>query len=516
MGLRMMTTAPAVRFEAITKRFPGVSALDGVTLSIAKGSCHAVCGENGAGKSTLGKILAGIHQPDSGRILIDGVPVDLPTPRAARAHGVGMVHQELSLADNLSVAENLCLGALPARGSFVNARELNKRARAMLEAVEADVDEHRSVGSLSVGEQQLVQIAAAVGSGAAVIVLDEPTSSLTDVEAERLFRLVDTLKARRVTLVYVSHRMQEIHRLCDTVSVLRDGQHVMTSPVGDLDEATLVQAMIGRHLEQHHPRHLDQAPGPELLGADSLSVPGKFRGITLSLRAGEVLGLAGLVGAGRTEVAHALFGLDPLATGSVRVGGKPVRITSPARALALGIGLVPEDRKRHGLCLSLSVRQNLTLPRLASAPLSRLGFVRRRNEAAFAAEYIAKLGVRTPDADFVAAGLSGGNQQKVVLARWLAARCRVLILDEPTRGVDVGAKAEIHQLIDELVAAGHAVLLISSELGEVIKLSTRVLVLRAGRMAGELARSEATQERIVRLMGGVGDGGIASESENFQ
>jgi ABC-type sugar transport system ATPase subunit len=350
-----------------------------------------------------------------------------------------------------------------------------------------------------------------VGSGARVIIFDEPTSSLSQVEAERLYALLGRLRARGVTCLYVSHRMPEIFRLCDRITVLRDGAHVTTRPIDGLDETTLVQLMIGRRLEEYLPQHVTTSPGPELLRAEELRSPGRLHGVSLSVRAGEVVGLAGLVGAGRSELAHALFGLDPRATGRVVVGGRQVRLSSPRAAMRAGLGLVPEDRKRQGLVLSMRAAHNLTLPILDSPPrsdpapsLSRAGFINRAAEAALVRRFADRLGIGPPGVDAVAAGLSGGNQQKIVLARWLAARCRVLILDEPTRGIDVGAKAEIHALIDRLAAEGSGVLLISSELPELIALSTRVLVLRAGALVGEVTRANASEEALLRLMAGVG------------
>ncbi|HET9982038.1 MAG TPA: sugar ABC transporter ATP-binding protein [Longimicrobiales bacterium] len=498
---------PAVRFEGITKRFPGALALSDVSLAIEAGSCHALCGENGAGKSTLGKILAGIHAPDAGRLLVHGTEVRFAGPRDALAAGVGMVHQELAFCGNISVAENLCLGTLPARRGWVDWRETERRAAAMLEEIGARLDVRRPLGELTIAQQQLVQIAAAVGGGARIIVFDEPTSSLSQVEAERLYALIRRLKLRGVTCIYVSHRMPEIFSLCDTVSVLRDGRHVATRPTDQLSEAELVGLMIGRPLAEYFPSHLDAAPGGELLRVEHLSCPGKFEDISFSLRAGEVVGLAGLVGAGRSELAQAIFGLERGVRGRILLDGRPVRIDTPSQAIRLRIGLVPEDRKRQGLVLSESGLHNTSLPILRR--LSRLSWIRRAHERALATDYFHRLRVRAPGVDALAAGLSGGNQQKIVLARWLAARSRILILDEPTRGVDVGAKAEIHALIDQLAAQGSAILLISSELPEVLSLSGRILVLRAGRLVGEVARGQATQDGLLSLMAGVEAGAVA-------
>ena len=491
----------AVRFEGITKRFPGVVALSDVTFEVAPGSCHAVCGENGAGKSTLGKILAGIQRPDSGRLLVDGHEVSFASPREAHAAGVAMVHQELAFCENMSVAENLCLGALPTRLTFVSRSALRRRAGEMLAAIGASIDPSRPMKALSIAEQQLVQITAAVGSGARVIVFDEPTSSLSEGEAGQLYTLLGELKKRGVTVLYVSHRMPEIFRLCESVTVLRDGRHVSTQPISSLDESALVRMMIGRKLEQYYPEHVNTTPREELLRVEALSCPGRFHDVSFSLRAGEVLGFAGLVGAGRSELAQAIFGLDPLRTGAIYVRGRRVKIRNPRDAMELGLGFVPEDRKRQGLVLPMRARENTTLPTLES--LARFGWVRRDAERDVAQMYIDQLRVRTHSMDATTAGLSGGNQQKLVLAKWLAAKSNILILDEPTRGVDVGAKAEIHAWIDRLASGGAAVLLISSELPELLNLSTRLLVLRGGRVVGEVAREDATQDGLLRMMAGL-------------
>ena len=497
----MSETSAAVRFENITKRFPGVQALDDVSLEIARGSCHALCGENGAGKSTLGKILAGIYEPDGGRLFVDGREVAFTGPRDALAAGVGMVHQELAFCANLSIAENLCLAALPSERGFVERSELSKRANTMLAEIGAELDVSRPLGELTTAQQQIVQIASAVGSGARVVLFDEPTSSLSQVDAERLYELIDRLKQRGVTCIYVSHRMPEVFRLCDAVTVLRDGRNVGTRPSRELSETDLVQMMIGRAVSEYFPRPRRTAQSEELLRVDGLSLPGKFEDVSFTLHAGEVVGLAGLVGAGRSDVAAALFGIEPAASGSIRVGGRVASVRTPREAIELGIGLVPEDRKRQGLVQSESGLRNTSLTILDR--LSRFSWIDRARERGIARQYFDRLRVRAPSVDTVVAGLSGGNQQKIVLARWLAAQSKILILDEPTRGVDVGAKAEIHALIGELAEQGAAILLISSELPELLNLSDRILVLRAGRMVGEVARADASQERLLRLMAGL-------------
>jgi ABC-type sugar transport system ATPase subunit len=489
----------AVAFEGVTKRFPGVAALSDVSFAVRPGTCHAVCGENGAGKSTLGRVLAGLLVPDAGTVRLDGRAVRFAGAREARAAGVAMVHQELAACENLTVAENLGLGRLPHRWGVVDRRALRRGALAQLDAVGATLDPDRRMAGLGVAERQLAQIAGAVGGGARVIVFDEPTSSLGDAEAERLFALIDGLKARGVTMLYVSHRMGEIRRCCEDVTVLRDGRHVDSRPVASLDDAALVRLMIGRPTAAYFPAHADAPPGEERLRVERLTSPGRFADVSFTVRAGEVLGLAGLVGAGRSEVARAIFGLDPRATGEVWVRGRRAVIRGPADAVALGIGLVPEDRKRQGLVLSMRARENATLPTLRR--LARLGWVDRGAERAVVAELIDRLRVRAgPESPTWT--LSGGTQQKLALAKWLLAECHVLLLDEPTRGVDVGAKAELHGWIERLAAGGAAVVLISSELPELLALSSRVLVLREGRVAGELSRAEAGAEAVAHLMTG--------------
>ena len=496
---------PAVRFEQITKRFLGVQALDSVSLEVAAGSCHALCGENGAGKSTLGKVLAGIHNPDAGKLFVRGREVRFDSPRDAFAAGVGMVHQELAYCGNMSVAENLLLGHLPRRAGFVDRAALEQRAHEMLAEIGAELDVRAPMSDLRIAQQQLVQIATAVGAGADIVVFDEPTSSLSQADADRLYELIERLKSRGVTCIYVSHRMPEIYRLCDTISVLRDGRHVATRSAATLSESELVTLMIGRELGEYLPPSEEgegeHRVGKELLRVERLSVPRKFREVSFSLHEGEIVGLAGLVGAGRSEVAQAIFGLESLESGKVFVDGREARIKEPKDAIALGIGLVPEDRKRQGLVLGESGSHNTTLPILSR--LSRALFVRRGEEESLTSKFFSALRVRTPSLAAPVAGMSGGNQQKVVLARWLAANSRILILDEPTRGVDVGAKAEIHRLIRDLAARGNAVLLISSELPEVIAISHRILVMRQGELVTEVSHARATQELLLRLMAGV-------------
>jgi len=512
---------PRVEFAAVGKRFGGTRALDAVSLTVESGECHALVGENGAGKSTLGRILAGIHAPDEGTLALDGRPLRLRSPADARAAGVAMVHQELAFCPDLSVAENLVLGAWPRRGPlqlFVDRRAMHELARRRLAEIGATLDVAAPLSSLSTAQEQLVQVAAAVGTGASTLIFDEPTSSLTPAETERLLALVGRLRARGVTILYVTHRLAEVEALADRVSVLRDGRLVATLPREQAQPAALVRLMIGRDV----PAADSRAPAPveagaavpgeaavPLLSVQGLSSPGRFADVSFSLRAGEIVGLAGLVGAGRSELARALFGLDPAARGAVRVDGAPLRLGSTRAAIAASLALLPEDRKREGLVLGLGARANWSLPVLARLPrwggraLSALRLVDRGAERRAAVAALAAVGATPASVERPVAALSGGNQQKVVLARWLSTGARLLLVDEPTRGVDVGAKAAIHALLRERARAGAGLLLVSSELEELLALSDRVLVMRAGRLVGEQPRAVATQESLLRLMAGV-------------
>jgi ABC-type sugar transport system ATPase subunit len=487
----------AIRFSAVSKRFPGVTALAGVSFDVMSGSCHAICGENGAGKSTLGKILAGIERADDGTIEIGGRSVEFRSPRDAMEAGVAIVHQELAFCPNLSVAENLCLSSLPARHGVVDRGELRNRALEMLAEVGAEIDPGREMAELTIAEQQLVQIASAVGAKARVIIFDEPTSSLGQRETENLFDLIDSLRERGTTLIYVSHRMPEIFRLCYHVTVLRDGKHVVTRATAALTEASLVEMMIGRSIDKFYPAHTAAARGAPVLEAKGVSSGERVRDVSFTLHAGEVLGVAGLVGAGRSELAQAIFGLEPMTAGSITIRGKAVVVRSPDDAMVHGMGFVPEDRKRLGLVLSMLNRENGSLAILDQ--LTAKGLVNHARENSVVGDAFVRVRCSASH-ETATSTLSGGNQQKVVLAKWLAARSDILILDEPTRGVDIGAKAELHTWIDKHVAGGGAVLLISSEMPELLNLSSRVLVLREGKVAGELSRAEATQENVLRMM----------------
>jgi ABC-type sugar transport system ATPase subunit len=486
-----------IEARALGRSFGGVRALDGVSLSVARGTVHAVIGENGAGKSTLGRILAGSLRPDAGEVRLDGSPVRWSGPRDALRAGVAMVHQELAVCPDLSVAETIALGRWPRRGPFIDRPAMRARAARLLDEIGARLDVLAPLRSLSVAQVQSVQIAVALGTGARVLVLDEPTSALSEAEAGRLLELVEALRARGSTIVYVSHRLPEVLRLADVITVLRDGRHVATLQRGEATAEGLVRLMVGRELLAAPAA--GRAPGGTLLDVQGLSSPGLFRDVSFDVRVGEIVGLAGLVGAGRSEVARALFGLDPRARGRVTVAGRPMPPRSPRAAMAAGLALLPEDRQRQGLILGWDARRNWSLPRLAA--FRRGPLLDRGAESRAAAAALADADVRG-DLEAPVAALSGGNQQKVALAKWLAVGARVLIADEPTRGVDVGAKAAIHQRLRAVADEGRSVLLVSSELPELLALADRVLVLRAGQLVAELPGG-AREEDVLKTMAGL-------------
>lgn len=488
-----------IKTEDLTKVFPGVVALNKVNIEVQAGTCHALVGENGAGKSTLGKIIGGLYRPEQGRLLVHGKPVSFHGPLQATRAGISIVHQELLFCENLSIAENLCLDEPPTIGPFVDKQEMVRRSKLWLNSMQVDVDPNILVGALPVSIQQQVQIAGAVGKGARVLIFDEPTSSLTQREVELLFEQIRKLKQEGVTCLYVSHRLEEIFAICDRVTVLRDGSHVGTEPIEKLDRNSIVRMMIGRDISASVQRDARQ-DGEPLLQVQGFSSPGKFHDISFKVKSGEILGLAGLVGAGRTEIAEAIFGLDREATGVVAVKGKEVRPKSPSQMMGNGVGLVPEDRKRHGLVLMMNSRENISLAILDQ--IQAVGFTKGKAERQVARTYFNSMRVKAPTLDTPSAGLSGGNQQKLVIAKWLAAQCDVLILDEPTRGVDVGAKSEIHALIRELAEQGKAVIVISSELPELLSNTDRILALHNGRITGEIESASATEESLLKMMTG--------------
>jgi len=489
---------PFLSVHNITKYFPGVRALDDVSVDFEKATVHALMGENGAGKSTLGKIIAGIYTADQGTIRIEGEEVRPTDPLAAQKLGVAIVHQELAFCPNLSVAENLQLGSMPTRQGFVERSRLRDRARELMHEIGVDMDVSTPVAQLTTGQEQMVQIAAAVGVNARIIIFDEPTSSLSVHESEQLFRLMRRLKAKGATLIYVSHRMEEIFQLADTVTVLRDGGHVATEPVANLSREKLIRQMVGRDVLAHRPNHLDLTPGEEILRVENLSSMGQFENVGFSVRRSEIVGMAGLVGAGRTATAKAIFGLDKRGTGKIFIKGKPMALGNVNRSMKHRIGYLPEDRKKEGLVLSMNISDNVSLPHIDT--FSRFGFVDHGREIQEVERLTKRLRVKAPSIDSITAGLSGGNQQKVAIAKWLARSCDLLIVDEPTRGVDVGAKAEIYQLLDEVTCQGLAVLMISSELPELLSLSRRIIVMREGFVTGELPYEQFSQESVLNLM----------------
>jgi len=491
-----MTGPALLELRGISKRFAGVRALREVDLDLAEGAVHALVGENGAGKSTLVKILAGVHHPDEGEIRLAGAPLVLAGPAAARDRGIAVMHQQPNLFPDLDVAENVFAGRLPiARFGRVDWRRARSAAAGLLARLGVSLDVAAPVRGLSVADQQLVEVAKALSLDARVLVMDEPTAALSGREVDRLFATVRQLREHGVAVLFVNHRLEEVFALADRVTVLRDGRHVITAPIAELTPAETIRHMVGRQLDSLYPKQ-DARPGEPALEVAGLTRAGVFRDVSFTVRRGEIVALAGLVGAGRTEVARALFGIDRADAGEVRVGGRPVHAASPGDAMRAGLAYVPEDRHDQGLVLDFSIAANVSLPVLAR--LSRLlGVVDRGGERALAGGYAERLQIRATGVDQPAAGLSGGNQQKVVIAKWLATRPAVLILDEPTRGIDIGAKAEVHRIVSGLAAEGMAILLISSELPEVLGMADRVIVLHEGRVAASLTREEATQEEIM-------------------
>jgi ribose transport system ATP-binding protein len=499
---RAAHAAPTVlEMKGITKRYPGVVALDGVSVSVRAGEVHVLLGENGAGKSTLVKILSGAVRRDGGEILLDGDPAHIRDPQHARRRGISVIHQELALVPRLSVAENVFLGKAPTRpAGVIDWTRMRRDAAQLLTGLGVALDVDAPVGDLGIAQQQMVEVARALADDARILVMDEPTSALSEREVEQLFAAIARLTARGVAVIYISHRMAEVFRIGRRVTVLRDGRDVATR---DLEGATvdeLVRLMAGRTLAEHYPRHR-ATRGDELLRVEGLGRTGVLHDITFALRRGEILGIAGLVGAGRTELARALIGADPVSSGRIAVRGETALIRSPRDAVRYRIGFLPEDRKAQGLVLGLSVDRNVSLSHLSS--LSRFGIMRRRRERDEAVRAIDDLRIRTPGPDQRVVALSGGNQQKVVLAKWLAARADVFVFDEPTRGIDVAARYDIYLLMNRLVESGAGVIMISSDLPEVVGMSDRILVMRGGAVRAELSSAEASDERVLEAALGV-------------
>ena len=494
---------PVLEMRGIRKEFPGVVALDGVDLTLEAGDVHMLLGENGAGKSTLMKILGGAYRKDAGEIRMNGRLVDIDGPRAARDLGIRVIYQELNLVPHLSVAENIFLGEMPTRWGVVDWRVLGERTSKLLFDLGMTLDPRAAVGRLGLAQRQMVEIAKALaasakasasqGGEASILIMDEPTSALTSREVTQLFALIERLTSRGVSIVYITHRLDEVFRIGRRITVMRDGRHVTTTPIDRVDVPELVRLMANRDVSDHFPK-VRVERGAELLRVEGLNVTGVLSDISFSLHAGEVLGISGLLGAGRTELARVVAGADRFDSGRLLVDGRPMRFRHPADAIARGIGLLPEDRKAQGLVPGLTVARNIALPH--GRRLAPLGVLSRRCEADMAAPITAELRVKATATQAVRL-LSGGNQQKVVLGKWIAGASRIFIFDEPTRGVDVGAKVEIYNLMNRLTARGAGIIMISSELPELLGMSDRILVMHRGRIHAELAAADATEERVL-------------------
>lgn len=485
--------------RGIDKTYPGVQALKGVDFQVRPAEVHALVGENGAGKSTLVKIITGAVQPDRGEIVFKGTTLERLDPKFSRDLGIGVTYQEINLVGALSVAENMLFGHFPARSGLLDWRRLNQEAARLLQELNLDIDPTTPVEDLSVGQQQSVEIARAAFLTKELIIMDEPTSALSEQETEVLFGLIERLRDRGTSIIYVSHRLEEVLRIADRVTVLRDGEYVGTLERAQATQDAIIHMMVGREISDLFPKQ-EAVIGEPVLEVRQLSRRGAFHDISFSLRRGEILGLFGLLGSGRTEVARAVFGLDHVDHGQIYLGGEKVDISSPAEAIGRGLGLVPEDRKTLGLVLRFNVRENVTLPSLPV--LTRLGLISSRKERELTQHMVEQLDIRTPSLDQKVVNLSGGNQQKVVIAKWLTCQPSVLIVDEPTRGIDVATKAQVHALMSELAQEGVGVLMISSELPEILGMSDRVLVFHEGRITGEFSRASATSEGIMRCATG--------------
>ncbi|HWP39626.1 MAG TPA: sugar ABC transporter ATP-binding protein, partial [Tepidisphaeraceae bacterium] len=490
------TTAAVIRTCGVGKSFSGVPVLIDVDFDIRPGEVHTLIGENGAGKSTLMKIIAGVHRPDCGKLIVDGQEVTISSPMAARRLGIALIHQEPLNFPDLSVAENVFLDHRVPRGRLgqIDWRGMYARTQAQLEALGVDLDPRTPLLGLSIADQQMVELAAALSRNARVLLMDEPTASLTPREVDRLFGIVRQLKASGVAIVFISHRLPEVFDVSDRITVLRDGRCIGTKLASQTTTDEIVHMMVGRPLQALYER-THATVGQPLLQVENLTRAGDFHSVSLCVRCGEIVGLAGLVGAGRTQLAEAIFGLRKIDSGLVRINGRPLPVGSPRQAMQHGLAYVPEDRQHNGLLLPMSVSANTSLADLGQ--VSRLGWISRRRERRLAETWRRRLAIRLREVDQPVRELSGGNQQKVVLSKWLATGPKVLIVDEPTRGIDVGAKAEVHHVLAELARQGHAILMISSDLPEVLAMSDRVLVMREGRIAAELTRSQATQHAVM-------------------
>lgn len=479
----------------ITKEFPGVKALDDVTINIERGTIHGLVGENGAGKSTLIKVLAGIYQTNKGEIILDGKPCRFNSPIEARRAGISVVHQEIKLAEPLSVAENMFLGNVQLKNGLVDWKGMRRRAREIVEDLGMDIDINAQVSSLTVAKKQIVEIMHAINNNSRILIMDEPSAVLTDRELEVMFRIVKQLRDKGITIIYISHRLDEIFGLCSNVSVLRDGCHIDTIPVASVDRQGLINMMVGREMGQEYPKEVGNVGGT-ILEVKNLS-RGILQDISFEVKSGEVFGISGLVGAGRTELARAILGIDKPESGEVYVRGKKVHYRTFADAIRDGLGLIPEDRKLQGLVQIMSVKRNTTLVNMKR--VLRAGVISSSLEEKLSKEYADKLHVVTPSMETEVQYLSGGNQQKVVIAKWLFQNSEILFLDEPTRGIDVGAKAEIYRLINRMAKEGKTIIMISSEMPELLGLCDRIMVMHEGHKMGELNAAEATQAKIMAL-----------------
>ncbi len=487
--------APVLELKGVSKTFGAVIALRNADLTLRAGSIHAVVGENGAGKSTLVKIMAGLYQRDTGTFEMDGRPVHFRTTAEAKAAGVAVIYQEPTLFPDLSVTENIFMGRQPTnRFGRIDKTAMRAEVVALMERLGVRIDPGRPAEGLSIADQQIIEIAKAISLDARVLIMDEPTAALSGVEVDRLFAVARSLRDEGRALMFISHRFDEVFALCDTVTVMRDGTYISTDAIADTSVAEIVRRMVGRDVNELFPKQEAEIGGP-LLEVAGLTMPGVFHDISFTVRSGEIVALAGLVGAGRSEVARAVFGVDPYESGTVTVAGTPLARRNPAAAMRLGIALVPEDRRKQGLVIDATVASNITDAIRPS--LARFGLVTSGRENAEAQVWARKLEVKTAALDAVAGTLSGGNQQKVVLAKWLAANPKVLIIDEPTRGIDVGTKSEVHRMMSELAGMGLAILMISSELPEVLGMADRVLVMHEGRITADIPRSDATPETVM-------------------
>ncbi|MEC2057692.1 sugar ABC transporter ATP-binding protein [Peribacillus psychrosaccharolyticus] len=487
-----------LEMENVTKEFPGVKALDSIQFKVKKGSVHALMGENGAGKSTLMKIIFGIYTPDTGMIKFKGHDLKVSSTKEALKNGISMIHQELSPVPHMTVAENIFLGREPTKGKFgwVNNKKMIEDAKDLFKTLNIDLDPNSKMKDLSIANMQMVEIATAVSYDADLIIMDEPTSAITEKEVEKLFEIINSLNAKGVSIIYISHKMDEIFRICDEITVFRDGQYIGTKETTELTQDTLIQMMVGREIKQVF--HKEKAEIKEvILAVSNLSKEGKFDNISFEVRKGEIVGISGLMGSGRTEVIESIFGIDPPDSGDIFIHGEKVKIKTPQDAIKLKVALLTEDRKLSGAFLPISIKENMIISSIDQF-LER-GYINKKLVDEACNEQVEQLNIKTPSTDQLIMNLSGGNQQKVLLARWLLNDPDILILDEPTRGVDVGAKSEIHKLMSKLAQKGTAILMISSEMPEVLGMSDRVIVMHEGNKKGELNREEANQEKILEM-----------------